>query len=188
MSYSTWTVNGYGIDMGDINYDDLNFDKIRNLFETTDQAKKWFRDFVYAFIKESAEINAAYEKALIDDTSIDLGAERQKYEIAFKILKKHANFDDFLEYGEGECGERELAYLLKKAMEFGDADVRIEYADDFDNNQFLLILPHYSWDQLSDRERGMTKEQDVNALFHKYIRILTDKPVYCSYYSVENGG
>ena len=62
-------------------------------------------------------------------------------------------------------------------------------AEDYDSVKYLLISPHYPWDEISTEEHSLSREQ-ANEIFHKYLRILTDndKKIDIDYQSVENGG
>ena len=60
-------------------------------------------------------------------------------------------------------------------------------ADDYNGVSYLLFEPFYPWSKVSDAEKNAT-EDGIEEMLYKYVRVLTDKPVKVTYYSVENGG
>jgi hypothetical protein len=89
--------------------------------------------------------------------------------------------EDFYEL-YGDYGENGVAYVLHNVID----EIPVEYADDYDGIGYILYTPTYPWGR--DVKEHDLKEEDVVAIFSKYISILTDDPVTIDYYSVENGG
>ena len=88
------------------------------------------------------------------------------------------DFDDL----EGDYCERAVTYILNNVIR----EIPVVYADDYDGGEYLLYCAKYPW-YMSEKEKNLT-EEDINAIFRKYIQILTDEPVKVDYYDVENGG
>ena len=89
--------------------------------------------------------------------------------------------DDFNEL-EGDYCEKGVAYVLNQIID----DIPIEFAYDYYGVQYILYTPTYPW-FMTDTDKTLTKE-DVENMFKKYVKILTDKDINIDYYSVENGG
>ena len=89
--------------------------------------------------------------------------------------------DDFNEL-EGDYCEKGVAYVLNQIID----DIPIEFAYDYYGVQYILYTPTYPW-SMTDTDKTLTKE-DVENMFKKYVKILTDKDINIDYYSVENGG
>ena len=66
-------------------------------------------------------------------------------------------------------------------------DLSLYIADDFDGVQYLMLSPRYPWNEITAKERELTREA-MDKIFHKYLRLLTDKIIDIDYQSVENGG
>ena len=66
-------------------------------------------------------------------------------------------------------------------------DLRMYIADDFGGVQYLMLSPRYPWSEISAKERELTQEA-LDEIFHKYLRLLTNKKINIDYQSVENGG
>ena len=90
--------------------------------------------------------------------------------------------DDFNEL-EGDYCEKGIAYVLYQVI---DNDFPIEFAYDYYGVQYILYTPTYPW-FMTDADKILTKE-DVENMFKKYVKILTDEDINIDYYSVENGG
>jgi hypothetical protein len=88
-------------------------------------------------------------------------------------------FDDF----EGNYGEMGLSTILREVI---NEEIPVVFADDFDGVDYILYCPSYPW-SLQEKEKHLTKE-DVEKIFNKYIKILTDESITIDYYSVDNGG
>ena len=90
--------------------------------------------------------------------------------------------DDFKEL-EGDYCENGIAYVLYQVI---DNDFPIEFAYDYYGVQYILYTPTYPW-FMTDADKTLT-EEDVENMFKKYVKILTDEDINIDYYSVENGG
>ena len=91
--------------------------------------------------------------------------------------------DDFEEF-EGDYCERGVAYILCRVININE--ITVEFADDFDGTPYVLYTSSYPW-FIRENEKSLT-EKDVENIFKKYIRVLTDDPVDICYYDVSNGG
>ena len=89
--------------------------------------------------------------------------------------------DDFNEL-EGDYCEHGVAYVLNQIID----DIPVEFAYDYYGTQYILYIPTYPW-FITDTDRTLT-EEDVENMFKKYVKILTDEDINIDYYSVENGG
>lgn len=58
--------------------------------------------------------------------------------------------------------------------------------DSYDGKDYLLYCPSYPWYQRESKQ--LATEEEAEALFQKYIPILTDEPIEIGYQEVENGG
>ena len=90
--------------------------------------------------------------------------------------------DDFNEL-EGDYCENGIAYVLYQVI---SNNFPIEFAYDYNGTQYILYTPTYPW-FMTDTDKILTKE-DVENMFKKYVKILTDEDINIDYYSVENGG
>ena len=95
---------------------------------------------------------------------------------------KDLTIDDFNEL-EGDYCENGIAYVLYQVI---DNDIPIEFAYDYYGVQYILYTPTYPWFMI-DADKTLT-EEDVENMFKKYVKILTDEDINIDYYSVENGG
>lgn len=89
-----------------------------------------------------------------------------------------ADFDDL----EGDYCERDITYILYHVID----EIPVVYVSDYNGTPYILYCPTYPWN-LGENERSLTADK-VEAIFRKYIGVLTDKYVPIDYYSVENGG
>lgn len=89
--------------------------------------------------------------------------------------------EDFDEL-EGDYCERGVTYVLCHVID----EIKTVFADDYNGTQYILYCPCYPWN-MSEEEKNLTFE-DIENIFTKYIRVLTDKYVAIDYQAVENGG
>lgn len=89
--------------------------------------------------------------------------------------------EDFDEL-EGDYCERGVAYILYQVID----EIDIIFADDYNGTPYILYCPSYPW-HMGEKEKSLTQE-DVEKIFEKYIKILTDQSINIDYQSVENGG
>lgn len=92
-------------------------------------------------------------------------------------------YEDYLEFDQDYM--LGLATILKEVI-LETEDVDLVACNSYDDTEYLLYAPEYPWNQGSHR-RLMTEEA-VEALFQKYVSILTDEAIEVDYQSVENGG
>ena len=147
MSYSTWSVYGYGICVDDI---ETTAEKLLNLASTNNDVLKDVREY----------LDEIYPNGYND---------------------KDLTIDDFNEL-EGDYCEKGIAYVLNQIID----DIPVEFAYDYYGVQYILYTPTYPW-SMTDADKTLTKE-DVENMFKKYVKILTDEDINIDYYSVENGG
>ena len=148
MSYTTWSVHGYGICVDDIK---TTAEKLLKLASMDKDVLKDVREY----------LDAIYPNGYNDE---DL------------------TIDDFNEL-EGDYCEKGIAYVLYQVI---DNDISIEFAYDYYGVQYILYTPTYPW-FMTDTDKTLT-EEDVENMFKKYVKILTDEDINIDYYSVENGG
>ena len=92
-------------------------------------------------------------------------------------------YEDYLEFDQDYM--LGLATILKEVI-LETEDIDLVACNSYDDTEYLLYTPEYPWNQGSHR-RLMTEEA-VEALFQKYVSILTDEAIEIDYQSVENGG
>jgi hypothetical protein len=148
MSYHTWSTDGFGFCVDDIETTPEKVVKLAAMNKTT---LKDLRDY-------------------LDEVCED-GYKDEELEMDV--------FDDF----EGNCGEMGLSVILREVI---DEEIPIVWADDFDGVDYILYCPNYPW-ILQEKEKNLTKA-DIEDIFNKYIKILTDELIVIDFYSVENGG
>lgn len=152
MSYSSWTVDGYGICVDDI--EGVTTKKLLRLL-------KFAPKFKLEFLKWAEADNGEGE------------------------CVEEAEITELLDY-EGDCGYYGLAPIMQSVIEEAE-NIRLVIADDYNAVNYLLFEPFYPWSVASDEEKNAT-EDGIREMLGKYVRILTDKPIRITYYSVENGG
>lgn len=77
------------------------------------------------------------------------------------------DFDNF----EGYYNERGVASVLRDLI---DTELPVEYVDSY-GDSYILYMPNFPWD-MNDQEKNLT-QQDVEKIFEKYIKVLTDEYV-----------
>lgn len=77
------------------------------------------------------------------------------------------DFDNF----EGYYNERGVASVLRDLI---DTELPVEYVDSY-GDSYILYMPIFPWD-MNDQEKNLTR-QDVEKIFEKYIKVLTDEDV-----------
>lgn len=93
------------------------------------------------------------------------------------------DWDDYMEFdADFYLG---LAAILQAVIEEAEG-ITLTACDDCEGRKYLLYQPCYPW-QLSENTRELTQER-LDALFRKYVKMLTDEEVEVSYQEVENGG
>jgi hypothetical protein len=119
--------------------------------------------------------------ALNEDTLNDL---REYFDFIYEdgYEDKELTLDDFCDF-EGIDGELGLSTVLREVI---DKEIPIVWADDFDGYNYILYCPSYPWN-LQEKEKNLTRE-DVQKIFQRYIKILTDESIEIDFCCVENGG
>lgn len=92
--------------------------------------------------------------------------------------------DDYLDYDEEYQGG--IAYILKRTISEAE-NIEFSYAENCNNEWYLLFCPSYPWYMISKEESRLT-EKTVKEIIKKYITILSDKEVEFDYQCVVNGG
>lgn len=81
----------------------------------------------------------------------------------------------------GSCG---LSYILSLVIAECE-DVHLATTLDADCSEFLLFAKKFPW-QMTDREKVITKD-DLDAIFSKYVSVLTDEPIDIQYMELDLG-
>lgn len=144
MSYKTWTTDGFGFCVDDIN---TTPEKLLKLAAMEPSVDKIVKDYI-------EDLNISIDELTVDD------------------------FD----YLEGEYYEHGIAYILYNVI----SEIPIVFADDYCGIPYILYCPSYPW-SMNEKEHILSQD-DVEEIFKKYIKILTDENIIIDYYSVENGG
>lgn len=92
--------------------------------------------------------------------------------------------DDYLDYDEDYQGG--IAYILKRTISEAE-NIEFSYAENCNNEWYLLLCPSYPWYKTSGEESRLT-EKTVKEIMKKYISILSNQVLDIDYQSVENGG
>ena len=92
-------------------------------------------------------------------------------------------YEDYLEFDQDYM--LGLATILKEVILEAE-DVDLVACDSYDGTEYLLYAPEYPWNQKNHRQ--LMTEEAVEAVFQKYVSILTDETIEIEYQSVENGG
>ncbi len=90
---------------------------------------------------------------------------------------------DYFEFDEDNHGG--YAAILQRVIKENEK-LELLCCDDFDGKDYLIFPPAYPW-SMAENAKGVTEEQ-LLAIFTKYIVVLTDKPITVDYQSVGNGG
>ena len=81
----------------------------------------------------------------------------------------------------GGCG---LSYILSLVIAECE-DVHLATTLDCDCSEFLLFAKKFPW-QLTEREKTITKDE-LDAIFSKYVSVLTDEPIEIQYMELNLG-
>lgn len=98
---------------------------------------------------------------------------------------ENPELEDYLEYDED--WQSGIGYLLQQVI-WEAENQRLDIAEDFDSEWYLMIRPSYTWTTLTKEEKELDTEEKADELFRKYVGILTDDEIIIDYQSVENGG
>lgn len=91
--------------------------------------------------------------------------------------------ENYLEL-DTDC-ENELAFILQKVMEEAEG-IELTACDDSEGFDYLLYQPKYPW-QMTDKDKGLNQEK-LNAIFERYLSIITEDEIEVDFMSPENGG
>lgn len=92
--------------------------------------------------------------------------------------------EDYIECDEDYQGG--IAYIFKRTISEAE-NVEFSYAENSNNEWYLLLCPSYPWYKITAEESNLTEEK-VKEIIKKYISILSDKELDIDYQSAENGG
>lgn len=173
MSYSTWTVKGYGICVDDINKH-VTFEKLEKLCKLSENVYSDFQDDIIDYVE--SEFDMILEEEFYEE----------RYAAAFKKASSDGNISNFLDEIEGEFSETGLPHYLRKII-MEVENIELGWAEDFECDNYLLMIPYYPWSNVSEKEKNMT-ENDAIKMFKKYINIFTDEEIFIGYRDVQNGG
>lgn len=98
-------------------------------------------------------------------------------EITEPIYEDYMDFDQDFRLG--------LATILKEVIRDVEG-LELVACDSYDGKDYLLYCPSYPWYQNGSKQ--LETEEEAEALFQKYVSILTDEPIEIGYQEVENGG
>ena len=135
------------------------------------------------------DIGAVTEKALCDFIGQvpELDAEIKRWREAEPIeYAGDSMVDDIMEYWDDGLGHTGLAPIIQEVI-YQKENIRLVIADDYNGVNYLLFEPFYPWSIVTAEEKNAT-EDIISKIFLKYVKMLTDKPIQVTYYSVENGG
>lgn len=100
---------------------------------------------------------------------------------------EHPTMQDYLKLENPYSGHSGLAYLLQEVIA-ESAGIELCDCDDFDGRDFLLFTPNYPWYFKKHQKAYRMTEDKLDALFERYLKIITDIPPKPGYEEVENGG
>lgn len=96
---------------------------------------------------------------------------------------ENPTLEDYYEYEDNDgC---HLAAILRMVI-METEGVELTACNDFKDRDYLLFEPLYPWG-LTDVDRAMTKEK-LEAIFEKYLSMITEHIPICDYQEAENGG
>lgn len=104
-----------------------------------------------------------------------------------QIMETHDLLNSYVEnYGEINYGGlSEIMFEVIKEVE----GIELLACTDFDGKNYLIYPPIYPWTlrKMSEKEQMLT-EKDLEEIYSKYLKIVTDETLEADYQSVENGG
>lgn len=89
----------------------------------------------------------------------------------------------YLEIPDGFCSG--TAFLLQGVIEEAE-NIRLNICEDCENGWYLLYLPAYPWEKLTEEESKLS-EESLGQILGKYVRILVSEPIEINYFHAENG-
>lgn len=96
---------------------------------------------------------------------------------------ENPTLEDYYEYEDNDgC---HLAAILRMVI-METEGVELTACNDFEDKDYLIFEPLYPWG-LTDVDRAMTKEK-LEAIFEKYLSMITENIPICDYQEAENGG
>lgn len=164
MSYETWEDSGYGIISSEIK---TTPERIKNLLDLAPKYKKKLEDYL-------EELEIPLDEFYEDPESV---------------------WDDFSgEYpddGYGNSYNMSLVTVFLKNVILEKENIFLSSYDDFDADEYLLLLPFYPWSDRTLEEKALTKEK-FDEIFLKYISVIAENSgssvLNMDYYTCKNGG
>lgn len=167
MSWQKWGTIGFGIRVDDIKQENISFEKLLELCKLSEPMYDVFvRDIMNYAEKLCEEPVTDFEKAFV---------------IASREEVSNFFYDGFI--GDGE--DRLSNYLQGVIADV--EDICVEFADNYDCEKFLLLIPSYPWDEISEKEKHLTREA-AREMFLKYVHIFTDEDIAVEERNIVNGG
>lgn len=160
MSYRTWSYNGYGICIDDY------LDKIPN-------------EKVLEFVKKSKKVEDKFNELMEEIKEQDGLDLEDENDLDDAIVDAIDNY-------ECETCLTGLGAILYDVMNDCEEGLRFNIVDDFDGNEYVLLLEGHPW-YMTERELKMTPEK-LDAIFKKYCDELIEGDYEIDYYEVSNGG
>ena len=161
MSYNTWHTYGYGI-----RTDDIEVKSVKALEKLLKKAPEFYKDVREHFAE--CEIEHPTVQDYLNCSALSL------FPISGLLEDPHS------------C-HRGLAYLLREVIA-ESAGIELCDCDDVDGREFLLFTPEYPWYFKKRQKAYRMTEDKLDALFVRYLKIITDVPPKPGYEEVENGG
>lgn len=81
----------------------------------------------------------------------------------------------------GSCGLSHILALVIAECE----DIHLVSTLDGDCNEYLLLAKKFPW-QMTEREKSLT-QSELDAIFDKYVSVLTDEPIEIQYMELDLG-
>ena len=75
-----------------------------------------------------------------------------------------------------------ILYCVIKERE----EIELTVCDDYNGNVYLIYMPNYPWEKISEKEQGLTEEK-LASMIGRYLGIVTDEILTVDYKAVENG-
>lgn len=164
MSYETWEDSGYGIISSEIK---TTPERIKNLLDLAPKYKKKLEDYL-------KELEVPLEEFYENPESVwdELSGEYP---------------DD----GYGNSYNMSLVTVFLKNVILEKENIFLSSFDDFDEEEYLMLLPFYPWSDRTPEEKALTKEK-FDKIFHKYISVIAENAgssvLNMDYYTCKNGG
>lgn len=135
----------------------------------------------YGIVVDKIETTPEKLEALL---ALAPGYKEKVYDWFKEIGVTKPTLEDYIDFGDQD-NYLGLAIILREVIAEAEGII-LAACDDCNSTIYLLFARAYPW-WLKEKEKNLT-EEDIQALFGKYVRILTDTPIEVDYEAVENGG